>query len=282
MLRAMSLNVTSSDLSAQARAVDRDRWLCALFVPPEARDAAMALILFNDELARIPELVSQPVAGMIRYQWWRESVEGAAEGRPRAHPVVEGLSRPLRTGRLSRHALLEMIDVRERDLENLAPEDPAALEAYAAATAGGIQACTAALLGADDAAIAAARDVGTAYGLIGIVRATASMARQGRTLLPASLTTEIGIEPADLLGTEATEAVRSITRRITERALALLDRPRPSSARPATAAMLPGALARDYARRIAAVDYDPAAAATLRHSPLMPLRLWWAYRRGSG
>ena len=275
----MSPTVPSSDLSAQARSVDHDRWLCALFVPPEQRDAVMALILFNHELARIPEVVSQPVAGMIRYQWWRESIEGAAQGKARAHPVVEGLSRPLGAGRLAQDELQRMIDARERDLENLAPEDLPALEAYAAATAGAVQACTARLLGAGDAAVAAARDVGTAYGLVGIVRATASLARQGRTLLPASLTTEIGIEPAGPLNAEAAEALKVAVREITRRALAILAEPRAPVGRPMAAALLPGVLARGYARRIAAAGYDPAAAAAAERSPLTPLRLWWAYRR---
>lgn len=270
---------TSTDLGAEARRHDPDRWLCGLFAPAALRDEVMALLLLNHELARIPEVVSQPMAGMIRYQWWRDSIDGAADGRPRAHPVVETLSRGLRAGRLDRTDLLAMVDARERDLERLAPEDPAALEAYARSTAGAVQAATARLLDADAAGIDAARAVGTAWGLVGIVRATAGMAQQGRSLLPASLTEAIGIAPDAMLAQESREAVATVLRGIAERAAAILDGPRAALPRPAVAAVLPAVLARHYLDRLAAAGFDPMAAAALPRSPLAPLRLWWAYRR---
>lgn len=269
----------STGLADEARRHDPDRWLCALFAAADRRDEVMALLLLNHELARIPDVVSQPLAGMIRYQWWRDSIEGAADGQPRAHPVVEALGRALRADRLDRQALLAMVDAREHDLERLAPGDPAALEAYAEATAGAVQAGTARLLGADAAGIAAARSVGTAWGLVGIVRATAGMARQGRSLLPASLTAAVGIEPNAMLAQENGAAVAGVLRGIGERAGSILDRPRAPLPRHAVAAVLPALLARDYLGRIAAANFDPLAAAALTRPVLAPLRLWRAYRR---
>jgi phytoene synthase len=266
-------------LATEARRQDPDRWLCTLFAPAALRDEAMALLLLNHELARIPELVSQPVAGMIRYQWWRDAIDGAAEGEPRAQPVVEALSRSLRAGRLDRAELLAMVEAREHDLDRLAPEDPAALEAYAEATAGAVQAAMARLLGAEATGIVAARSIGTAWGLIGIIRATAHLAQQGRSLLPTSLTEAVGVEPNVVLTAESREAVADVLRRLGERATAILDRPRPALPRHAVAAVLPAVLARLYLGRIAAMGFDPVAAATLTRPPLAPLRLWWAYRR---
>jgi hypothetical protein len=62
--------------------------------------------------------------------------------------------------------------------------------------------------------------------------------------------------------------------------MAILDLPRPALQRDAAAATLPAVLARDYARHIARAGFDPLIAASLRRPALMPLRLWWAFRRG--
>jgi phytoene synthase len=268
------------DLAAEARLHDPDRWLCALFAPARHRDAAMALIVLNHELARVPEVVTQPLAGTIRYQWWRDAIESAAAGRPLPQPVLQALAEPLAQDRLDSGELLAMVDARERDLDRLAPEDLTDLEGYAEATSGALQAGTARLLGAGETEIAAARAIGTAYGLIGILRATAALARQDRMALPRTLTEAAGIdEPSAVLAAASCEAVRPAIRRICERAVAILDRPRPAFARGAAAAALPAVLARDYARRIAATGFDPRLAAGLRRPPTMPLRLWWAFRR---
>ena len=79
-------------LAAELRKSDPDRYLCALLVPAERRAVVMAMVFLDHELARVPELVSQPMAGLIRYQWWREAIDEAAAGRPREQPVVEELA----------------------------------------------------------------------------------------------------------------------------------------------------------------------------------------------
>jgi phytoene synthase len=277
----MPKNTQRSDLAAEARRHDPDRWLCTLFVAEPGRDAAMALLLLNHELARIPDLVSQPLTGMIRYQWWRDALEEAAAGRPRAHPVIEALAKPIARARLDLGELLAMIDAREHDLDHVAPEDMTVLEGYLEATAGAVQVSTARLLDADPAEITAARAVGTAFGLIGIVRAAALMARQDRAMLPRSLVEAAGVEPDRAWPERSREALRPAIRSICERAMAILDESRRAPWRRGRAAALPGVLARDYALRIARADFDPQVAAGLRRAPTMPIRLWWAFQFGA-
>ena len=72
----------SAYLLAEAKRRDPDRFLCALFAPAERRDDLLALLLFNDELARIPDAVTQPVTGLIRLQWWRDALDELLTGRP--------------------------------------------------------------------------------------------------------------------------------------------------------------------------------------------------------
>ena len=65
-------------LAALVRQHDPDRFLTALFAPAAQRDALLALYAFNHELARAREVASEPTLALIRLQWWREVVDGAA------------------------------------------------------------------------------------------------------------------------------------------------------------------------------------------------------------
>jgi phytoene synthase len=264
-----------SGLAEEARAADPDRFLCALFMPPAQRDAAMALVLLNHELARIPELVSKPLPGLIRCQWWREALEATAAGRPPDHPVLRALAPPLTAGRLDPAELLSLVEAREPDLEGWAPETLDELEAHAAATAGTLQAATARLLGADAATLTRARNAGTAFGLVGAVRAVDAQARRGRVLLPRDRLAGAGITAADVLAGRMSLGLGDVVRAIIGRAEALL-----AASRPPDRATLPAVLAGAYARRLRRLGHDPFRAADLTRPPTLPLRLWWAARRG--
>jgi phytoene synthase len=263
-----------SALLDEARAADPDRFLTALFVPPAERDAAMALLLLNYELARVPDLVSGPLPGLIRLQWWRDALAAAAEGRPPDHAVLRALAPPLAAGRLDLAELLKVPEARERDLEESTIESLDALEAYAAAIAGTLQVATARLLGADSKARERAGAAGTAYGLVGIVRAVPAQARRGRLFLPRDLLAEAGIAPDDILAGRMSPGLAAVVAHILARAEELLA----AAGRP-DRATLPALLARAYAERIRALGHDPFRAAHATRPATLPLRLWWAARR---
>ena len=62
------------------RAADKDRFLTTLFAPAEHRNALIALYAFNLDIARVREVVREPVAGEIRLQWWSDVLGGAGRG----------------------------------------------------------------------------------------------------------------------------------------------------------------------------------------------------------
>ena len=104
-------------LLAETQRLDPDRYLCALFAPADRREPLLALSVLGRQLARVPHIVTQPMAGLIRYQWWRDAIDEAAAGRPREQPVVEGLAAGLRPGRLRVDALQALVDAYEAQLE---------------------------------------------------------------------------------------------------------------------------------------------------------------------
>ena len=81
-------------IAALVRRHDPDRFLTALFAPPDRRDALLTLYAFNHELARAREVASEPPLALIRLQWWREVVEG----EPKRHEVATPLSEAIAAG----------------------------------------------------------------------------------------------------------------------------------------------------------------------------------------
>lgn len=172
---------TSADLAALVRRHDFDRYFGAAFAPARDRDRLILLYAFNHELARAREVASSGPMALIRLQWWREVVEGAV----RSHPVAEKLTEALGAGTLASDELLGLIDAREAEAEGI--ETLADFHAYVRASAGGLARIAGKLLGVSEASgLGALEDLGTAYGIAGILRAAPALAAAGRTLLPES------------------------------------------------------------------------------------------------
>ena len=206
----------------QVRASDPDRFLTALFAPGAPRAHLFALYAFNLEVARIPELIHEPMMGQIRLQWWRERLEEIYAGQPRAGAETpQALAKAIAAAALPRAAFESLLEARERDLDPTPPVDMAEFQAYAQATAGTLGELAARCLGANDAAsLAAARDVGTAWAMIGHLRALRFNAERGRMTLPRS--TMGNTTAADVLKGRAKDAVRATAQAIGAEAAALL------------------------------------------------------------
>src|SRR5208283_2875967 len=113
---------------------DRDRWLASLFVPQALRPHIHALYAFSLEIARVRVIVSEPLLGEIRFQWWRDALDGTGEAGAKANPVAAALLDTIARFSLPKAPLLELIDARLRDLYDDPVESLAALESYTEAT----------------------------------------------------------------------------------------------------------------------------------------------------
>jgi phytoene synthase len=181
------------DIAAFARAHDPDRFLCALFAPAARRGPLFALIGLNHELARAREAATNPIAALIRLQWWREVVEEAAAGRPpRRHEVALPLHAAIASGALDPRDLLAMADAREAEAEEGGIPTRAAFDAYLRGTAGGFAVAAGRLLGASGEALVRLQSLGAAYGLAGVLRSVPHHAAAGRCLLPGDALAEAG------------------------------------------------------------------------------------------
>lgn len=269
----------------QVRANDPERYLCTLVAPPEAREALFALYAFDVEIARVRHVVSQPIAGLIRLQWWRDALAGIEAGRPPAHPVVEALHHEAWPRLNAARARLEnAVAAHERELEAEVPIAYLAdLERHLEATGGEIARAALDLLGAgDERALEAGGRIGGAWALVRLLRALPQDARARRLLLPAALLERHGVALEAIFEGRGDARLAAVVAELAGWArgqLRLGRALRPHVPALARAALRPALFADLQLRRLRRAAYDPLAPALARPMPLAPLRLLWGHLR---
>ncbi len=211
--RAASLASHYEHCGTLVREHDRDRWLASLFAPAEKRPHLHALYAFNIEIARIRDVVSDPMPGEIRLQWWRDALEDAARGDVQAHPVADAFLDTVAQCALPSGDLAALIEARRADLYDDPMPDLPALIAYCDATASYLFRAAAKILagrGADEAAHYA----GVAYGLTGIMRALPLHAARGQCFVPVTILEKHHASTADVLASRDTPGLRAALREL--------------------------------------------------------------------
>ncbi|MCS6877273.1 MAG: squalene/phytoene synthase family protein [Geminicoccaceae bacterium] len=282
---------TEAELLARARACDPDRALCLLFAPAEHRTELFALLLLHHELGRIAELTSRPEIGLLRLAFWRDRCARAAAGDAPDHPLLRVLAASLRSGRLPLSELERAIEARARELDRLAEPDRTAagfsrfaeLEELLAATSGVLARIMVRLIGAPEPIATAAEAAGTAFGLVGTVRAAPFEVGRPQRLPPRSLVDMLGLEPGRLRSPAASARIRAAAEELLDRARARIEEVRRLAPRPPRmwlAPLLFATVAEARLRSLRRNGSDPFAAAR-RDAALLPLRLLraWLARR---
>ncbi len=247
----------AEQLGGFARQHDPDRFLCALFAPPVAREALFVLIAFHHELARAREAASNPVAALIRLQWWRDAVQEAVAGAPpRRHEVAAPLHAAIAARQLPADALLAIVEAREAEAHEDGFATEAHFVAYLRGTAGGWSAAAGLALGATAEQAEVLRALGAAYGLAGVLRSVEAHAAQGRCLLPADRLARAGLGPEAVVAAPASAG--PLRAEMAAEGLTALAGARRDVPRDLIAAALPAVLAARDLARIAAGRPVPA------------------------
>jgi phytoene synthase len=206
---------------ALVREADKDRFLATLFAPQPHRAALFAIYAFNIEIARIREMVREPMAGEMRLQWWADVLDDKEHGAVEAHPVVAELKLAIARYRLPLDPLKAMVEIRFFDLYDDQPTTLEALESYARQTAASLIALAAQILndGKSHALGEIAEHAGIAYGLAGLLRAFPIHAGRGKLYLPTDLMREHHADPADALAGRSRPALLAVLAALRARAL---------------------------------------------------------------
>jgi phytoene synthase len=268
---------------ALVRQADRDRFLATLFAPAERRGALHALYAFNIEIARVREVVREPLAGEIRLQWWCDAIDGRAAGEVAANPVTAALLATVARYRLPAQLLTGLIDARRFDLYDDPMPGQADFDAYAGATSSAIIELAARVLDPDSVPGLAplVLHAGLGYAIAGLLQAFPVHVARGQLFLPGEVLQRHGVARRDLAARQATPELRAAfaeLRRQAREHLAQAGRLADRIPDAMLPALLPVALARRPLDRMERPGHDP----------FMPVeiapwrrqwRLWRAARR---
>ncbi len=203
---------------------DFERYALTLFAAPAHRRALLALYAFNAEVSRVRDMVSQPLPGEIRLQWWADALTGKEHGEVGGNPVAAELLRAVDTYGLPRDMLDRLIEAHRFDLYDDPIPSLQHLNAYAAQTDGAMLTLSARVLGADAAqAEALPHEAGIALGIMRAIDLLPLHASRRQLYVPADLIEQFQVRVEDVFAGTATSALRELIAHLHGVARARLD-----------------------------------------------------------
>ncbi|KAK2736695.1 hypothetical protein FQN55_001546 [Onygenales sp. PD_40] len=204
---------------------DRPSYTLSTFIPQRSRNFHLALRALNISLSLIPDTTSTPTIGLMRLQFWRDTITRTLSGQPPKEPIaillasaISDLStRTDNRAHISKSWFLRMINAREQYLTNTPYTSLSALESYAENTYSTLLYLTLASLPLTSlTADHLASHIGKAAGITTVLRGipliafppppnhhsnqpgTAGAARTGAITLPLDVMAEAGVKEEDV------------------------------------------------------------------------------------
>lgn len=208
------------------RQYDRDRYLAALFSPAKHREALMSLYAFDVEIKRISNIVSDPMPGEIRLQWWTDAIANVEHGSIEGHPVAAALLATIKTYDLPAQPLLDLIEARRFDLYNDPMPCLTDLEGYSGETVSAVlQLASLVLSGKTDPKSAdISGHAGVALGLASILLQLPKHTAKKQLFLPLDVLARHGLSLEEFLQAEEHDRVSAVVREVCEHMRHHLDR----------------------------------------------------------
>ena len=210
--------MSSKDESRQAaefcaqlvRSHDFTRYASTLFMPADQRRALLAVYAFNVEISRVREMVSQPLPGEMRLQWWTDMLTGAEHGGVEGNPVAAELKLAIHNWRLPVERLSRLIEEHQFDLYNDPMPTMAALEGYINDTSSALLSLGAGIAGWQSPEIEhLARHAGLAQGIAQTMAALPLDASRRQLFVPLQLLESHGSGMEDVFAGKETPKLRA-------------------------------------------------------------------------
>ncbi|XP_012323374.1 NADH dehydrogenase (ubiquinone) complex I, assembly factor 6 isoform X2 [Aotus nancymaae] len=190
---------------------DYEGYLCSLLLPAESRSSAFALRAFNVELAQVKDSISEKTIGLMRMQFWKKTVEDIYCDNPPHQPVAIELWKAVKRHNLTKRWLMNIIDEREKNLDDKAYRNIKELENYAENTQCSLLYLTLEILGIKDLhADHAASHIGKAQGIVTCLRATPYHVSRRKVFLPMDICMLHDVSQEDFLRRNQDKNVRDV------------------------------------------------------------------------
>ncbi|KAG9233776.1 Squalene/phytoene synthase [Amylocarpus encephaloides] len=231
-ITAADVNGARAYCSNLVRKFDSPSYTLQSFIPNSARDAYLAIRALNIELARIPDLVSNPTVGALRMQFWRDNLTRTFSNTPPKEPVAILLHHALaglkaRNPGISTNVMkgwfMKVVNTREQYMDNRPYTSMDALEMYAENTYSTLMYLTLAAMPLNSMATDhVASHIGKATGIVTVLRGLPLLAfppppnhhsnnaafggqmgmtpggRQGSVVLPLDVMADRGVREEDV------------------------------------------------------------------------------------
>uniref|UniRef100_A0A8R1E5M9 Squalene/phytoene synthase n=1 Tax=Caenorhabditis japonica TaxID=281687 RepID=A0A8R1E5M9_CAEJA len=264
---------------------DVDSYLSILTMPKKVQPEIVALNALNVELASIRDKVDTrrgDTSAMYRLQFWKDaisSIYGISPLPVPRQPVAIALC--VFAARANYELLLKLVEGRQSTIGDRQFPDINSLSNYGSSTTGSLLCLQIdALARISSSPILpptydVAKQLGAAYAIANILRATHPLLTRGIVLLPADIMSINGATPDSIYNKKKLEETRGMTKDLTNESKRLLTEARsrmklvPKSVRPALAAA--GATTDYVIKTIEKSNYDIYAPHLQRRNPLL---LW--------
>jgi phytoene synthase len=181
-----------------------------MFLPPERRQAIIALYAFCREVDDVVDECQDPQIAHTTLDWWRHQVGLIYEGAPQ-HPVGQALKDVIQRFNLPRELLLEVIDGMQMDLQQTRYLDWKALHLYCYRVASVVGLLSAEIFGyTNRQTLKYAHDLGLAFQLTNIIRDVGEDARRGRIYLPINELQQFGVPAKQILDGQYSDGFREL------------------------------------------------------------------------
>jgi 15-cis-phytoene synthase len=192
---------------------NRDRYTATLFAPENKRSDLFTLYAFDAEVSRIRAVISDPLPGEIRLQWWREVINGERAGEASGNALASGIRDVMLRHALPLPTFEAYFDAKIFEFYHDPFPDTVSLEAWCGETSSAIIQMAALILDKDAAkqCADASGHGGVALGIAQIVAHLPRARAQGQCFLPRDLLKACGLEPEDFIKPEHKPAIKNAT-----------------------------------------------------------------------
>ena len=206
------------------RSHDFARYGSTLFVPAVQRRGLLAMYAFNVEISRVREVVSQPLPGEIRLQWWTDMLAGEGHGGVEGNPVAAELNLAIQNRGLPVERLSRLVNEHQFDLYNDPMPTMAALEGYIQDTSSVLFSLGAAVAGWQSPDIEhLARHAGLAQGMAQVMAALPLDASRRQLFVPLQLLKSHGSGMEEVFAGKETPKLRAALNQLIAEARGHLD-----------------------------------------------------------
>ncbi len=239
---------------------DPDHYFATLFAPEDKRKHLFALYAFNIEIARVRDLISQPLPGEVRLQWWRDLLEAREKHSP--HPLAAALMDTLEQNKLPVQALINMLDARIFDLYDDIMPDWHTLNAYCGETSSAIFRLATLILsgGKENNTADICGHAGIAYAFCHFLRNMPKHSSRGQVYFPQEALVDHNLKREDILRLQITPQINALISQMRSKIWDHLAQAHANTAlldKSLKSAFLPLSTMKPYLKQMATTTYQP-------------------------